>query len=620
MIKHCLFALATVVAINLPASAQKIAWKSVFTPEFAEVTDATYGLGTFVAVGKDGTVLHSKNGQTWSKGKLEGISCDLNTVEFAFGQFWAGGKNLATDEFAILLSLDGVNWADVSNEYFQSSYNKPKEIKQFFNYRQSGSEILFMSSWDGTNTPGIQYSKEGSKFEGSYSLRGGDFYQASTELGWYNPLSWEKGWKIATDFNSNIYYDNNYKIPADLTRIAYGNSFYVGVGPQRKLGYWNGKISESSWNNQFKYVTPPAISDFKGVAFGSGCFVAVGTKGAVVESFDNGKSWSAVRLDIGTITLNGVKFLGNKFVAFGGGRIITGDPAKQRPWTAATLPSRPSEISGIATNGKIAVAVGQKGQILYSSNGRSWSKAPPATSNDLYAVDYDSTTQTFYATGENGTLLRSSNGIRWTVVVTWTTNFFNGVARAGSKLVAAGAQGSYLTSKDGKSWATTSASSLNAEIRTVSFGSTVGFIQTYSAEGQANGQVWFNKDGGTKLTKLKKPDSTNFGDAHVFNGQVYLAGYNGNLYHSPQKTVGGSWKKITTRTTNDLSGLSANKNVLTAVGSEGLVFTLPKNNKWRSETIFEGAPSLMDTIYFNKLWIVAGSRNGAGFIATTNQD
>lgn len=625
MIKYCIIAIASLVALSLPASAQKITWKSVYTPDYSEITDATYGMSKYVAVGKDGAVLYSSNGQNWSKGKLpEGISCDLNTVEFAFNQFWAGGKNLDTNKGVILLSLDGVNWADVTGDYNLNKYSwqsdsVPKSINQFLTYRNAGKEILFISMLDYSNNDAIRYTKEGAEFIDGY-LSGVNMFQSGSLIAWIRNDYYSQ-WVFASNLDGSISSQGDTSFPVDLTKMAYGNSFYVGVGAKRKIGYWNGvKDDDYSYGNQFTYATSPAISDYNGVAFGGGCFVAVGTNGAVVETFDNGKSWAAVKLNLGTINLNGIKFVGNKFIAFGGGRIITGDPAKQRSWSAATLPSRPANISSIATDGKIAVAVGNKGQILYSTTGKSWSKAPPATSNDLWSVDYDSTTESFYATGSKGSLLRSSNGINWTVVKTNTTNFLWGVARAGSKLVAAGAAGSFLSSKDGKSWSTTTSSSLNSAIRAVSFGGSAGFIQLFSEEGQANGQVWMNNDGGSKVTKLKKPDSTNFGDAQVFNGSVYLAGDNGNLYSSPQKTAGGSWKKITTRTTNYISGLSVNANSLTAVGSEGLVFTLQKDNKWRSESIFEGTPRLQDAIYFNKLWIVAGTRNNAGFIATTSQD
>jgi len=88
--------------------------------------------------------------------------------------------------------------------------------------------------------------------------------------------------------------------------------------------------------------------------------------------------------------------------------------AKDRKWSAATLPSQStSEINSIATDGKNAVAVGYNGQILLSSNGKTWSKVSSGTTSSLYSVDYDSKTKAFYVSGGDGVLLRSSNGLKW---------------------------------------------------------------------------------------------------------------------------------------------------------------------------------------------------------------
>lgn len=615
MIKNCLLAVASLLAISLPAAAQKILWASVYAPDYAEVKDVSFGKDTYVAVGTDGTVLHSKTGRTWTKGKLpEGISCDLNTVEFAFGQFWAGGQNLDTNKFVILLSLDGVNWADVSADYFKNN-DDVLSIREFLKYSTAGKEVLFLgyteNYYERINNY-FTFTTEGVSFANA-SYYGENLYQAGSEAGFLHGSYWNK----VKNINASISYESNYLIPADLTRIAYGNSFYVGVGAGRKLGYWNGKTSGSSYKSQFTYATSPAISNYTGVAFGEGCFAAVGTNGALVNSFDNGKSWVAVtNLNLGTIDFNGIKFVGGKFLAFGGGRILFGEPAKQRAWSAATLPSRPQAINSIATNGKIAVAVGAKGQILFSTTGRSWSKAPPMTSNNLLSVDYDATTKLFYATGAAGTILTSPNGTNWTVRKTNITGNVYGVARMGGLLYAGGASGSFQTTVNGITWKSNPLSTLNSSYRTVSLGTGAGLIENPTTKGQ----VWIHRGGTSKWTALKSPAATGFGDAQVFNGTVYLGGLNGKIYSSPQKTVGGSWKTTDTRTTNPIQGLGANANILTAVGTEGLVYTLFKDNKWRIENIMDGAPNLKDTIFFNKLWIAAGSRGGNGFVAFTTQD
>jgi len=626
MRKHFNLLFALILIFNSQAAAQKITWQSVFAPGFAIINDAAFAKGRYVVVGDDGTVLHSRNGQTWSKGKLpDGLNCNLNAVTVAFGQFWAGGVNLESNKAVLLLSLDGVNWSDVSDEMAPDSWTVLSKVEELFTFAGESGEVLIVSATKkGYTESNLFYSTEGSVWKESYNYGHGNMFQAkgilysrdSTYNGWGHSAysSSSEGWVSDNSGNSSY-------LPSDLRKFAYANSYYVGVGPSRKLGFWDGvRKDDYYYSGQFTYAVSPVITDYTGVAYGGGAFVASGTQGALVESYDNGKSWFKVGVNVGAVTLNGVKFVGGKFIAFGGGRIITGSPVPQRSWQAATLTSRPEEILSLATNGKVAIAVGAKGQIHYSYTGTSWKKAAPVTSSDLYSVDYDSPSKAFYATGADGTLLRSGNGVTWTVLKSNTTDWLYGVARAGDALVAAGAGGAYLTSKDGKRWISNPAGSIGAAGRLVNFGNRAGFVQTLASQGMPSGQVWMNPTGGSKWTKLKTPDTTVFNDAGIFNSSVYLAGNNGFLYSSPQKTVGGSWSKVSTRTLNSIFGLAENSaegGQLTAVGEEGLVFTLLRSGKWKSETIFEGSPSLSDVIYFKQRWVVAGSRNGSGFIATT---
>jgi hypothetical protein len=626
MNKNLFLFLASMVAITVPVSAQKISWSGVFAPDLAEVQDVTFGKETYVAVGNDGTVLHSPTGFSWTKGKLpEGLSCDLNTVEFAFDQFWAGGRNLDSSKAVMLLSLDGISWTDISDQFSQDG--SPQDVKEFLNFRTQDSETLFVSLTiaDMSRKGSVFATTDGTQWFPNYRYNApsaGNFFQDAHRLyGFEITDQWNSAyanWGELSLNNSDTSFNDIFYVPINLQIFSYGNGFYVGAGPKRILGYWNGKsLSDYSSESKFTYATSPAIADYTGVAFGSGIFAASGTNGALINSFDHGKSWSVVKnLDLGTITLAGIKFVGDKFFAFGAGRILIGLPAEQREWTEAELPSSPKSIQSLATNGKIAVAVGAKGQILYSASGSSWSKVPDMTSNNLLSVDYDATTKLFYATGASGSILTSPNGIKWTVRKSNSKGSLFGVARAKGGLYAGGPAKSFLTSSNGVNWKSNPESKLNSTYRLVGFGSGAGLIDIASSKGQ----VWIHNGGNSKWRSLKSPGSTGFGDAQVFNGSVYLSGLNGKIYSSPQKTVGGSWKTIETQVKNPIHGLAANARGLAAVGSEGLVYTLFKNNKWRIENIMDGAPTLRDAIYFNDLWIVAGSKDGAGFIATTDQD
>jgi len=161
----------------------------------------------------------------------------------------------------------------------------------------------------------------------------------------------------------------------------------------------------------------------------------------------------------------------------------------------------------------------------------------------------------------------------------------------------------------------------------VSFGTSAGLIGIYSDSGK-KGQVWKSNDGSTISKLSKSPAATHFDDSTVFDGNVYLTGWDGKLYSSPLKTVGGSWKAISTPAAlakSSYSGLTSNANSLTAVGGQGRVYTLYKNKQTMNETInLSGNPILKDVIYFKNLVIAVGMTfpddpfaPGKGFIATT---
>jgi len=73
----------------------------------------------------------------------------------------------------------------------------------------------------------------------------------------------------------------------------------------------------------------------------------------------------------------------------------------------------------------IFVTVGDEGTILTSSNGISWTKRTPGTSESLYGVTYGN--GLFVTVGWNGTILTSSNGISWTKRDSGTSESLYGV-------------------------------------------------------------------------------------------------------------------------------------------------------------------------------------------------
>lgn len=596
------------------AFSQMINWTSSYAPDYAEIREVTYGNGLYVAVGDNNAMLYSDDGVSWQNGNLPaGSSYQLKAVAHAFGQFFAGGARSSGGKGVLLVSTDGVEWTDITNEFPDG--NALTSVLELFTATLGGQEILYASaSHPNGYESRVFVTPNGSSWEPSYRYSATTaryFFQDESSVFGYQGGYW--GRVVWSDNDTS--FDSNY-MPATLGKIAFGNRTYVGAGTGRKLAYFSGDVS--SYSLAVTYATSPVVSDYTGVAFGRDIFVAVGSNGAVVASYDLGRKWHAVTgLGLQQITMNGVRFVGDKFIAFGGGRIVTGEPINRRLWDASTLPNGTPRLSGIATNGKDLVAVGANGFILHSQDGVSWQRTPPVTSKSLYRVDYDGGTKTFYATGEAGTLLRSGNGRNWTAAASGYSGYLDGVGRSGGRLVAGGGtSGAFISSADGRQWRTANTSLLN-------FGRSVsdaGNGQVFAFG--ANGRVARTLNGGGAWQSVKAPANTLLSDMTTYSGNIFFSGGNGFLYRAPLNNL-SSWTAVSTWTVLAFNGLPRNAQSagqLVAVGQFGAVYSQPSSGGWRLEMLDEGVPVLADIVKHKGRWVVVGSSGSNGYVSTTTQN
>jgi hypothetical protein len=82
----------------------KISFQSKSTFFGSHLQDVIYANGQYVAVGEDGTILHSKNGMDWTFAK-SGVKGMLQAIAYGNGLFVAVG-----DDQTVLTSKDGVAW------------------------------------------------------------------------------------------------------------------------------------------------------------------------------------------------------------------------------------------------------------------------------------------------------------------------------------------------------------------------------------------------------------------------------------------------------------------------------------------------------------------------------
>lgn len=87
--------------------------------------DATYGTGTYVAVGYDGTntvakIVYSTNGTTWNYASLSD-DIQLEFVTYGNGIFVAAGKDFTNNCPAVMTSSDGISWTTTSLTTYTSN-------------------------------------------------------------------------------------------------------------------------------------------------------------------------------------------------------------------------------------------------------------------------------------------------------------------------------------------------------------------------------------------------------------------------------------------------------------------------------------------------------------------
>src|SRR5437879_4144291 len=86
------------------SSTNATAWRAAFLSAGVPLSGVSYGSGTFVTVGGDGTIITSTDGNSWTK-CTSGTISNLLAVAYGNGVFITVGRG-----GTLLTSLDGANW------------------------------------------------------------------------------------------------------------------------------------------------------------------------------------------------------------------------------------------------------------------------------------------------------------------------------------------------------------------------------------------------------------------------------------------------------------------------------------------------------------------------------
>ena len=218
----------------------------------------------------------------------------------------------------------------------------------------------------------------------------------------------------------------------------------------------------------------PSAQDWRSVIYGDDKFVAVSASSPTQVMYSaDGISWIAANQATGYNWLS-VTYGNGTFVAVGNGTDRAMYSADGIGWSAATVTSASTWQSVTyggtpGVDGKfVAVAFNTSStvnQVMYSTNGSSWSLAQPADGCfGITAVTYGD--GKFVAVGRFGTyqVMYSPDGINWTAATAADSGYWESVTYGDGKFVAVAKSGTnrVMYSADGINWTSTSAAEDNS--------------------------------------------------------------------------------------------------------------------------------------------------------------
>lgn len=437
-----------------------------------EIYEVEYVGGKFIAVGYDGIIKSSDDGENW----VGGITKSYSNLH---GAAWGNGRYIVVGDFGTILeSSDAVTWV--------------KQPSSWIHFR----DIVFgKDKFVATGAYGeVYYSADGVVWK----------YIPTSFKGHLESIIWDGNQFVTVGDNGTVLRSTDglnwsileTNIKNTLRGIAYNGSTYVAVGDN---GFAATSSDLKNWIVLSKLTTKP----LNNITYGGGRFVISGGDGdsrdGSIYCSTDGVDWICVGSALGC-GYYGVAWGKDKFVAAGGswGEMSIVTSSDGMTWKEE-FAGYNINLHDIAKSQDMLVAVGDNGTILYSRDGISWSKGESATSKSIQSIVYGNGKFIAFADGE---IISSTDGIHWLRVITGFMGPYERAVWGNNKFVAASVSGNVLTSGDGEHWNSIKLSDFNMYLQGVAFGNGVFAVL------DRKGMIYTSTDG-MNWTQKRQIDKSN---------------------------------------------------------------------------------------------------------------
>ncbi len=360
--------------------------------------------------------------------------------------------------------------------------------------------------------------------------------------------------KIFTSPDGEVWTERHMSTALSLGRPAFGGGVFLIPTSEGVLRSSNG----TAWSLQ---ANSPAIG--RSVRFVNGQFYLVGSNSLLYVSTD-GVAWTSRA--IGFPGAAGIDYVNGKYVISGDdGLILTSTDAMtwERRATRNAFDFR--EVAFI--NGVWVTLENNSASspIVHSvDNAQTWTSSffvsgavvSNSTTRDMLSMASDGSTNAV-AVGEAGHVMRTTNGTAWTAVTSGVTETLERVVYGVGRYVAVGAGGRIITSTTGTTWTT------------VTSGTTTALDEVWFLNGRfiASGDngVFLKSTDGTTWTSLVFPGNPGTG-ALTYGAGRYVAVFDGGLILT--STDATTWAATTSGTPSDLLGVTYGNGKFIAATSE----------------------------------------------------
>lgn len=231
----------------------------------------TGGAGKYVAVGYDGYITSSTDGENWYSQRIG--TNKWNAVAYGNGRFMVVGEN-----GYVTSSIDGVNWSAPTQPNADRAYNALTFGDDKF--------VALSGSYSFISTNGLTWDsfEHIGQINSSY-----DIVYGNGKFVLIGQRGEDAAISISTDTDAVKWHYETILIGLNPYKyITYGNGKFVLIGGF----YWGTSTDGEIWNKGSLYVpnNPPYLND---VDFGNGCFVAGGDGGVIYISTD-GENWEQI--------------------------------------------------------------------------------------------------------------------------------------------------------------------------------------------------------------------------------------------------------------------------------------------------------------------------------------